>query len=361
MQTGYYGYMKTFLNDQDRGHSNNTYIDVEATHWFGGGFGAGLGIEASWSGSHYNNTDALSRPWAVSPRLSYGKTLTDRWGLYARGEFTFGKNKDINKSPSINTTDKSDRLGYGATVAFPYRFSKYSAITAGLHYEYSQDKTDASKQKENRYGLDIHLEDYLAYNHMKCDPHTGFKLSLDKYDQGSGFIDYETRGSFFTGNSTTTYTVLPGSYKNKLNTTNLDVSGSYYIINHIAIGGRLRFSHSVEKADDNSFRITGNAFEFDPEIIINAPVKNGWRNLFVKGGGYFGSSKSEVKITGNTDINKLGISGYNVGIGYYAFLAGESALKTCIYYRSLTNKQEDTNDKFRYRGFAVDVGIVHSF
>jgi hypothetical protein len=136
------------------------------------------------------------------------------------------------------------------------------------------------------------MEDYLRCNQLKCDPSTGFKLSQNAFDQGHGFIDYETRCSLFFGNNTTTYTNLPTSYKNKFSRTNLEFSGSYYAIDPVAIGGGLRFGHSVQKSNNNSLRYTTNFFEFDPEVTINAPVNNGRRNLFIKGGGYFGSNKT---------------------------------------------------------------------
>src|SRR5689334_20985596 len=68
METGYYGYMKNTYNGADRGHSNDTYIDIKGTHWFGGGFGAGLGIEADWNGNHYI-ADQRIRDWMISPSL----------------------------------------------------------------------------------------------------------------------------------------------------------------------------------------------------------------------------------------------------------------------------------------------------
>jgi hypothetical protein len=94
-EVAYYGSMKTFFNGQSTGRSNSTYLDLQCNHWFGGGLGAGLSIDANWLGSHNNGTHRLTRNWTISPCISYGKTLNDRLGVYATGELTFGQNKYI--------------------------------------------------------------------------------------------------------------------------------------------------------------------------------------------------------------------------------------------------------------------------
>src|SRR5262245_6519815 len=59
----------------DVDHSNHTNVDADWTHWFGKGFGAGLSIDATWTGSHFRNPYnpwwQLSRTWTISPKLSY--------------------------------------------------------------------------------------------------------------------------------------------------------------------------------------------------------------------------------------------------------------------------------------------------
>src|SRR6185503_12174229 len=95
-QTGYYGRMTLFDNDQKYGHFNSTWADVDWNHWVGGGLGLGLKASASWSGTHpLTNNEQLNRSWSISPQLSYGKTLTDKIGLYGRANVTFGVDKDI--------------------------------------------------------------------------------------------------------------------------------------------------------------------------------------------------------------------------------------------------------------------------
>jgi len=360
-QTGYYGQMSVYDNGQKTRTTNDTYIDVKGTYWLGKGFGAGLGVEADWAGSHPTNSDILSRTWTIEPSVSYGKMLNDRWGAYMRAEVSFGKDKDIYKSSQTNTTNTSDLFGYGATIGFPYRFSKYSAITTTLSFDYSQDKTDDSKQKDNTFGLGIQMEDYLGCSDFKCDAGSGFNLSKGKYHQGRGFINYETGFFVHTGNSETNYTNPPLSFKDKFNDVNFNFSGSYYIVNNLALGGRLIYTGSVQKSDDNAIRYNNNEFDFVPEVIFNMPADNGWRNLFVKGGGYFGSTKSEIKSNNNTTTNKESFTGYNFGLGYYAFFADETALKICTYHRSITYKDKESDDKTRYQGFAAEVGISHWF
>lgn len=108
--------------------------------------------------------------------------------------------------------------------------------------------------------------------------------------------------------------------KEKFNNVNLNLRGSYYMIDYVAIGGGLSY-----------------------------------------GGGEFGSTRTEVHSPNTNDISKSSISGYNAGIGYYAFFAEETALKICTYYQAITVKNKDSGDKFRYKGFRAEVGISHAF
>ena len=84
------------------------------------------------------------------------------------------------------------------------------------------------------------------------------------------------------------------------------------------------------------------------------------RNFFVKGGGYFGSEQDEYTVGTQTTTNKHSVMGFNGGIGYNAFFASQTALRACIYYRSITTKEKDTDNKFKNNGIAASVGLVHS-
>jgi len=361
-QTGYYGQMTIYDNGQKSKTYNDTYIDVKGTWWLGKGLGAGLGVEGDWSGTHYtNNNDDLTRKWEISPSLSYGKMLSNKWGFYARGEVDFGKYKDISKTPQNSTTTISDLFGYSGTLGFPYRISKYSALTTTFGYEYSQVKTDDSKTKKNDFGFDIFPEDYVDYSDLKCDPGSKFQLSGDEYQQGDWFLDYDSRAAYHFGKTELNYITPPQTYKD--NFFNLDVNfrGSFYVIDNLALGGGLSYNNSGDKININSIKYNTNQLEFDPEAIFNLPGSGAWRNLFVKGGGYLGSYTSEVKYSNNTTTTKESITGYNFGVGYYAFYAEQTALKICTYYHTVTHKDKETDDKTKYKGFAAEVGIVHSF
>jgi hypothetical protein len=360
----YYGHMKYIVNGQNYSRSNRTYFDLEWNHWFGKGLGAGLNIDANWTGTHYysGNTDQLFRGWTISPNIAYGKTLSDRLGVYARAEITWGKNKDISKGQPINTTNKSDLFGYSGSIGVPYRFSNYTALTAELSYDHLRTKFgSASKEDENSFGVNLHLEDYMPCSRIRCDHSTGFKLSKDKFKQGSGFINYDSEIGFFSGNNTQTYSNPSYTFKNKFSNTNVDLNGSFYVKDNVALGGGLDFGHMVQKSDDNTFHYTWNYFNFDPEVIINAPVNNGWRNVFVKGGGYFGSNKTTISSITTNSTGKNNITGYNFGAGYFGFFSEQTAVQTCVYYRSTTTRYKDTDDKAINRGIAVSVGLVHSF
>jgi hypothetical protein len=360
-EMGYWGQVKIEDNGVDHGHSNDTYIDIDWRHWLGNGFGAGLKIYSDWSGTHPNNSDQLSRTWTISPNISYGKTLTDRWGMYATGEFSFGKDKSIYKSGALNFNNTDDVLGYSGSIAFPYRFSKYTALTMEFGYDHIRSKGGNFKQTDNSAGFSFFLEDYLRCNQIKCDHSTGFKLSINKYDQGRGFIQSETQGKLNFGSIKQSNSSLPDSYKSNYTNADLDLKASYYIIDHLALGGAFGLSHRLNKSDDNSSSLNTNGISFDPEVIINLPADNGWRNLFAKGGGYFGANKNESKSPTGTNTFKTGTTGYNIGVGYYAFLAEETALQTCVYFRSITIKDKDSEDKTKQHGLAISIGLAHSF
>ena len=133
------------------------------------------------------------------------------------------------------------------------------------------------------------------------------------------------------------------------------------MMDYVAIGGGIGYGHAIQKPNDNSTKIASNLFNFEPQATINLPVNSGLRNLFIKGGGRFGSTRTEVHTPNTSDISKSSISGYNVGIGYYAFFAEETALKICTYYQNSTIKDKDSGDKSTSKGFRAEVGLSHAF
>ena len=361
-QTGYYGRMVNYSNDTRLGHSNLTTIDVDWNHWFGGGLGAGISLDGSWSGNHFTY-EQLNRNWTIAPNLSYGKTLNNNWGIYARAEVLFGETKDISKTQTNTFTDKTGLFGFGGEVAFPYRIGKYTALTTSLGYNYlkSDFKGSSNKETDNAFNLGLHLEDYLQCHEMRCDPHTGFKLSADKYDQGSGFLFGETRGQFSTGTNKFEYFNLPTTTKENFTSLDLGLHGAYYIVDYIGIGGGIDFSHMMQKQSGGSNKYSWNYIEFAPEVYINAPVNNGLRNAFLKGGGYFGSNQTKITSNNNTSTEKFSIGGFNAGVGYNAFFAEQSALQICIYYKSETEKNKENDDKTKEKGWGISVGLAHAF
>ena len=361
-QTGYYGRMAVSDNGVDHGHSNETYIDVDWKHWFGKGLGLGLKLDADWSGDHYNGVDNLSREWTIGPSLSYGKTVSNSFGVYGTVDLSFGQSKNIAKSSTFNLDSKDDIFGYGARVGLPYRFSEYTALTLELGYDYLKDKGTNFEEKRNTFGFDIFLQDYLRCQQIKCDHSANFKLSAHKYDQGNGFILYETEAGYYGGNSTETYSTLPNYHdKYSFNTAHFEVKGSYYIVNYLGLGGSLKASHSYDESDDGQNWFKGNSFEFDPEVYLHVPVDNGWRNLFAKGGLYLGSDNSKSSGGGGSTTQKSSTGGYNAGIGYYLFFSKQTALQTCIYYSSTTNKDKESDDESKRHGIGISVGLAHSF
>ena len=362
-ETGYYGRMTNYDNGQKVGHSNRTYADVNWNYWLGGGLGIGLEAYGNWSGSHpTNNNDFLNRNWTLTPSVSYGKTLTDRWGVYGRAGITFGIDKDIFKTPSTTTTDKYNLFGYEAGVSFPYRFSKYTALTATIGYDYLSTKQDEQRDRDYTWGLNLRMEDYLSCSQMSCDPGSGFKLSRNRYQQGSGLITFDTRADLSFGKTKSTNSAFPNlSYTTNYNDADISFNGVYYIIDNLALGGGLEFGRSSSKPANTSNENTFTYFDFNPELNFNLPGSGVIKNFFIKGGGYFGSEKSETTVGPQSYTFKYNNTGFNAGVGYNAFFAEQTALRACVYYRSLTTKEKGTDDKQRQSGIGASVGLVHAF
>jgi hypothetical protein len=360
MQTGYYNRFKSFVNGQETSHSNSLGVNLEWNRWLGGGLGVGLNLDASWSGFHTAN-DQLTRNWTITPTVSYGKKLSENFNIYFRGGLDLGIEKEIYKTPTITNTDKANLFGYNGTIAAPLKISRYTFITPRILGRHLQLKYDDGKEIDNSIGLQVHLEDYLECDEMECDCMHGHNISKKWYRQGDGLIDYSSNLSLVFGNNKLTYNSTPGSYENNYNKTDINLRGSYYIIDHVAIGGGLVFNRMVQKSSDNTFTYTWNNFIFEPEVTANVPVENGWRNVFFRAGGQFGSERFQIKTGSNTNTDKYGLSGFHLGLGHNTIIADQTALSLYLNYRSTTVKEKGTDDKTQQRGPGVSAGLVHFF
>ena len=96
----------------------------------------------------------------VSPKLSYGKTLTDSLGCVRDSRHYIRDGQGYTKTPLGTTTCKYDLFGYDAGVSFPYRISKYTALTANIRYDHLNTKFEDNRDKDNIWSLNLHMEDF---------------------------------------------------------------------------------------------------------------------------------------------------------------------------------------------------------
>ncbi|HLG40473.1 MAG TPA: outer membrane beta-barrel protein, partial [Chitinophagaceae bacterium] len=140
-----------------------------------------------------------------------------------------------------------------------------------------------------------------------------------------------------------------------------DGAYSNYIIDNVAVGGRLGFLNMVQKSDDNTFRYNWTNFNFEPEVTLNAPVSNGFRNTFIRVGGILGAQKIEFKSPGTTNTDKYTTTGFQLGGGYNTFFTDQSAIQLYGGYRSYVEKEKETDNKTKVRGPFISIGVIHSF
>jgi opacity protein-like surface antigen len=191
-------------DDVKLGHQNRLDLDFEMNYFVIRNFAIGLDFCAGWSGDHYNYEE-LDRDWMARLLLTYGMPINNDFNFYLQGGLGYGMDKIISSSGTSSFTQKDDVWSYGATLGFPIRLGGNVYLTPKLSYSHLITDYDDGKTTDNHFRLGLGFETYLGCSDYMCDCKHGYSLSRGRYDQGSSYLGFYSRGSFGIGNSKTEF------------------------------------------------------------------------------------------------------------------------------------------------------------
>ena len=185
----------------------------------------------------------------------------------------------------------------------------------------------------------------------------GFAHSRNIYRQGNSFFDYYTQANIGMGNSSTKYSNIAGTQKSDLTDGTINVDYNYYILDYLALGAEVQYGNSVNDPKNSNYKFTANSWNIMPMLTLNAPVKNGWNNTFLRLGAGFGQLKITVDDSGTKTTQKDKLTNYGGWLGYNDFIAEHLSLAPMIGYQWITDKDNDTKVKVKARGIDLRLGI----
>jgi hypothetical protein len=136
---------------------------------------------------------------------------------------------------------------------------------------------------------------------------------------------------------------------------------NYYIFNYVALGAAIRYSSHVEDPKSTAYKYTSSSWEIMPQVTLNAPVMNGWNNTFLQFGAGFGQQKNEVDDAGNKTTDKTKLSSYCGWLGYNDFFTDHLSLTPMVGYRWTTQKDTETDNKYKRKGIDIEIGLKYQF
>lgn len=349
------------FNDVKTGRTNRLMLHGEYSRFLVDGVAVGLDVDAEFSGYHpVSNSDVLVREWSVAPHVIYGTSLGGAINIYGKAEVGLGSVKTIYQFPAGNDVeDKQDLFGYGITVGLPIltKPKTNTYLTPYLSYQHLTYDFDDGKEKINQLVAGFSLESYLFCNEMRCDKN----FSRDKYDQGSSYIGYYTRGSIGFGKDKTEYDAFPATDEEKFTDGNLKLDYVYYPIDYLGVGAGIGITGEVHKPEDSDNKYTASSFSFMPQVVLHVPTDQCYRNLFLQVEGKFGFESQKYTISNVTTTDKYNQTGLSLNLGYNKFFSQNLAFTTLAGYQWRTVKEKDTDNKDQDNGFGVQGGIRFFF
>jgi len=91
-----------------------------------------------------------------------------------------------------------------------------------------------------------------------------------------------------------------------------------------------------------------------PMVMVNIPVDNALRSLFIDVGVGFGTEKIKETLM-EEEIVKISRFSYTVGAGWNYFITEKSCLTPYIGYSGLTRKNKDSDKKANWSGAVLGV------
>jgi len=131
----------------------------------------------------------------------------------------------------------------------------------------------------------------------------------------------------------------------------LEPAAGYFFMDNLAIGAGLGLNSSTFKADGSGNKSTGTS------ILLTPFARYYFDKFYAQGSLMLGSQKTEFTSGSTTISSKEGVSGWSLAGGYAILLNESVALEPQIGFRSVTNKDKDSDNKDITSGLFIRMGI----
>lgn len=355
-----YTHFNNFSNDVKYSETNNFRLSLGATYMFSKGLGAGLTASYRSSGTDAT-TDFKTRDWSLGAHFTYGRSLSDRVFWYVEPGVSYGQSKDITTNFSGGTVeDKTTDLGFTLTTGFPIHLNGAVYLDPHLCYQRDCDDYDDGEDSRNSFGFGVSLLAGLTCGEKICDSRVGYRQSNMRFNQGSSYISYYTRGVYNFGNIVSQYNNQPDEIKSNFSMGHLNIDYAYFPINNLYVGLGLSTKIDISKPGlQPDYTFTNSEwqllFNAGYHIPVTPPVRN-----FSLGFSYgIGQEKNKTDDNGNVNEFKEKTSYYGANLTYDAFFGDNISVSPQLMYGVYKAEQKDaTNPPVnKEKGLGFRVGV----
>lgn len=336
-------------------------IDIGADYFFIDNWGVGANIYRNCtrykfeSGTLDKEADLIFNVNAL-----YGHSFNG-FNLLGKASVGFGKGSYKYESNSYSYDGSENLFNWSLSVASPVEIDNNLYITPEVGYQFRSRKEDEWKTRKGGVFLGLNLDMFFDCDDFFCDFKNDFQVPDNRYRQGNIVIGSRTTFNLNTGTCTDTYPGEVGEEEDKYGTfgTHLTGNGYYYVIDNVAVGAGLGFNIYSENEKDTDYKYSHSYFDFMPMVMVNVPVDNALKNLFLDAGVGFGTERWKESYDGNDEYNeKNSRFSYLVGLGYNYFITEKSCLTPFINFSGLNKKEKDTEEEQKWSWSGIGVGVA---
>jgi len=332
-------------------------INIGADYFVADGWGVGANIYRSSSRYKYNSGSiSKDADFRFIVRGMYGHSFNDKFNLLGKLSVGIGSTTDKYDSGNGSDKDKETNFDIALSASSPLRIDNNFYITPEVGYYFESGKRDDFKSNKNGLFVGVNLDLFFNCEDFFCDIKNNFSIPETRYDKGNVVIGSRSKFYLNTGGCKEKYDseYEGGEAKYGITGTQLSANGYYYVIDNFAVGAGFGFNVYSEKGKDNDYKYNSSYFDFMPMVMVNIPVDNALRSLFIDVGVGFGTEKIKETLM-EEEIVKISRFSYTVGAGWNYFITEKSCLTPYIGYSGLTRKNKDSDKKANWSGAVLGV------
>lgn len=351
------------FNGNDAGSLSNFFFDAGANYYVADGFGVGAELLYNVNTSKNNSTKTVNTNWMTFANLTYGINVNKDLNVYAR--FGAGVGGVVNKYTATNgntTKNTADLTGLKFAIGGPIRIDRNFYFTPELGWRRNREKFDGGVEIENRFGVNLGFTSFLGCSKASCDDTRDYRKQHTMYQPGRSFLGVSTLGGFNFGNNKIEYDNNTPDVEQNYTGYDLSANYNYFVARDFAIGlgGSISGSHWKSDMTNSSNKYFG--FLFGPMVQWNIPSQNHFVNdFFLVAGAGVGTRRTENKSGTFSSTIKYNTSDVYGGIGHNCFFSRKLALTTTLQYDWFTVKNKENDNKEKFNGLNLTVGINKYF